>query len=51
MNGKHYISKCDCNKAREAQKIDLFEWSVLATLPEYAAEKKDDSQMIYAAYN
>lgn len=51
MNDKHYISICACNKATEAQKIDLFQWSVLSTFPQYAAESKNDSMMIYAGYN
>lgn len=51
MNDKHYISICAHNEATEAQKIDLFEWSVLTTLPQYAAESKNDSMMIYAGYN
>lgn len=48
---KHYISICAGNKAETARRIDLFEWSVLASLPEYAAEKKDDSMLVFSGYS
>ena len=51
MNWKHYISICGANDSKYAEKIDLFEWSVFTTLPVYAAEKKDDSMLVFNGYN
>lgn len=48
---KHYISICSDKFAKEAKKIDLFEWSVLATLPEYARERKEDSLLVFNGYS
>lgn len=48
---KHYISICADKEATEAKKIDLFEWSVLATLPEFAQKDKLDSMLVFNGYN
>ena len=48
---KHYISICSDRLANEAKKIDLFDWSVLATLPEYAKPTKEESMLVFNGYN
>jgi hypothetical protein len=48
---KHYISICSDKFAHEAKKIDLFDWSVLATLPEYAQANKEDSMLVFNGYS
>ena len=48
---KHYISICADKEATEAKKIDLFEWSVLATQSKYAASDKLDSMLVFNGYN
>lgn len=48
---KHYISICGSKGDKEAQKIDLFEWSVLVTQPQYAAKEKDDSMLVFNGYS
>ena len=48
---KHYISICADKEATEAKRIDLFDWSLLATLPEFAAKDKLDSMLVFNGYN
>ena len=48
---KHYISICSDRFAHEAKKIDLFEWSQLATQTNYAADKKEDSMLVFNGYS
>lgn len=48
---KHYISICAHKEATEAKKIDLFEWSVLASQPQFAQKDKLDSMLVFNGYN
>ena len=48
---KHYISICTDKEATDAKRIDLFDWSVLATLPQYAKKEKLDSMLVFNGYN
>lgn len=48
---KHYISICGDKFAKDAKKIDLFEWSVLVTLPQYAQANKEDSMLVFNGYS
>lgn len=48
---KHYISICPYKFATEAKKIDLFDWSTLATLPQYARARKEDSMLVFNGYS
>jgi len=48
---KHYISICSDKFAKDAKKIDLFDWSVLVTLPKYAQANKEDSMLVFNGYS
>lgn len=48
---KHYISICSDRFATEAKKVDLFEWTILASRPDYAQKTKDESMLVFNGYN
>lgn len=48
---KHYISICEHNTAKTAFRVDLFEWSILASLPENASPTKDGSTLVFGGYS